>query len=166
MHEYVTDAVVLAKEPAGEYDVRVSLYTRDLGKVVAKVTSARKIVSKLSPHLEPLSLTNVRLVKKGGFQLVDAIRHGALPRAQLAAASLINRVVLEGEPDARLWELAACGSASIQELLRVLGFGVESASCDRCGGEPHAFLFDDAAYLCGNCLLGSVPRGEYLRLSS
>ena len=43
--EYYTQALVLAKEPTGESDSQVFLYTSDLGLVIAKAVGARKIVS-------------------------------------------------------------------------------------------------------------------------
>ena len=75
MIEQVTEAVVLDKEFTYDAHVRVHLFTKECGKIVAKATSARKITSKLGPHLEPLLVSTVRYVQQRGLpQLIDALR--------------------------------------------------------------------------------------------
>jgi DNA repair protein RecO len=65
MHEYVTKAFILSTEPAGEANLRVTMFTQSSGKVVALARSARKPKAKLTAHLQPLSISRVRLRKKG-----------------------------------------------------------------------------------------------------
>ena len=55
MLEYETRAIVLAKRTAGETDGRIALYTEELGKVDVIAKGLKKIIAKLSHHLEPLS---------------------------------------------------------------------------------------------------------------
>jgi len=74
LSEFFTEAIVLDREELGEFDSRIFLYTKILGKVAARAQSARKITSKLSAHIEPLNLVNARLVYGKNFQLVDALR--------------------------------------------------------------------------------------------
>ena len=62
MQEYVTDALVLKKEPLRDFDARYYFFTKKFGKLKGKATSARKIVSKLAGHLEPGTLAKVRFV--------------------------------------------------------------------------------------------------------
>jgi len=74
MQEYVTEAVVLDTVPSAELDVRVSLFTKKFGKLVARAKSVKKITSKLAGHLEPGNIIKIRLVEKKGLQLVDALK--------------------------------------------------------------------------------------------
>lgn len=151
MIEYVTEAVVLDKEPVGETDVRVFLYTRHFGKVAAKAKSARKIISKLNSHLEPLNLVQVRLVEKNGLQVADALRFGRLPEDQLRQLRLIHELTPEFEADAMLWS-AILSRAGENVLLKILGFDGQFAVCGRCGdNQGLVFLVSELNYFCGHC---------------
>ena len=56
-----------------EADSLITFYTKDFGKVGAKAKGAKRIVSKLSAHLEPLNFVLVRLIEGRGFQIADAL---------------------------------------------------------------------------------------------
>ncbi|MDP2650779.1 MAG: recombination protein O N-terminal domain-containing protein, partial [bacterium] len=73
MKEYFTPGIVLDREPRNELDEAITIYTKDLGKVRAFTKSSRKITSKLSGHLTPGRLANIRLVERNKLQLVDAL---------------------------------------------------------------------------------------------
>src|SRR3989338_5393108 len=105
--EYYTQALVLAKEPTGESDSQVFLYTSDLGLVIAKAVGARKIVSKLAGHLEPPNFIAVRLFQKIPFQIVDALKISTLPKGKNWASILdiIKQLTAEGQPDPELWRM-------------------------------------------------------------
>jgi recombinational DNA repair protein (RecF pathway) len=164
MREYVTEAIVLKKEPVREFDTRLSLYTRELGKVRAVATSARKPLSKLSPHVEPLSIVEVRLAEKGGMQLTDALRKGTLPKKHIGVLALLDTVLETGERDDRLWSLLT-RDFNLAEVLSVLGFDPNFAVCESCGNaEPDTFLFKDAEYLCARCVPYAISREEYVVL--
>lgn len=106
MAEYFTEALVLDKQDLGELDARVFLFTEKLGKVRAKITSARKITSKLSSHLEPLNWIKVRLVeRKNDFQVADALRIGKFPDTEIAGLELIKELGAENQPEPHLWLL-------------------------------------------------------------
>ena len=64
MTEYLSEAVVLDKETSGDLDIRVSMFTKKFGKLKVRAKSARRIVSKLSPHLEPGNVAQVRIIEK------------------------------------------------------------------------------------------------------
>src|SRR3989344_7862372 len=122
MREYFTEAVVLYKEPLYEIDERVFLYTKDLGKVVAKVTSGRRITSKLSPHLEPLNLVKVRLVYKNSFQVADVLKFGKLSHNNFNLLRLVKNSVINESPDQELWEFLYNSEDSSIKALTILGF--------------------------------------------
>lgn len=166
MKEYVTEAVVLDKEPQGESDLRVSLFTEALGKVQAKVTSGRKITSKLAPHLEPLNIVSVRLVQKSGLVVTDALKVGTLPRESIKSLALLEGALMPQSRDYRLW-LKIKEGAPVKELLGLLGFDPAFASCVTCGaGYPDYFYAPESIYVCGNCVpIGASVNSGYVEVS-
>jgi len=166
MREYVTEAIVLDKEPSGEGDTKVFLYTQSLGKVVAKAKSARKITSKLAAHLEPLSFIKLRLIEKNGFQVADALKENRLSSSRLKILRLINSLVLEGQPDYHLWSLLKTGVNSPSAFLKILGFDPMLATCATCSrGRPEYFSFLDQGYFCKNCLPRTLDSKIYIGLN-
>ncbi|MBI2024912.1 MAG: recombination protein O N-terminal domain-containing protein [Candidatus Harrisonbacteria bacterium] len=156
--EFYTKAVVLDKEPDGEADSRVFLYTEAFGKIIGRATSARKIVSKLSAHLEPLNLIDIKIVQKNRFQIVDALKIAALPtnRETLAALNLVKELAPEGEPDLDLWGVLAGKNPDGEQILGVLGFDKKFASCGICGSASlKHFLIGDLIYSCPACFFKS-----------
>lgn len=159
MREYVSDAIVLDREGIGEADARVVFYTEKFGRVSARVTSARRITSKLSAHLEPGLAVRVRLVEKRGaenggvwFQVTDAlgVKRLALPSAVLR---LVAELGAEGEQDLALWHALARGRATVRETLSLLGFDPRHAACEQCGvPDPAKFSARSAAYFCDECV--------------
>jgi recombinational DNA repair protein (RecF pathway) len=60
---YSTEAIVLRLIPQGEANYDVVLFTRDLGKVVARAQSARKQESKMRMHLTRFRIVTVDIVR-------------------------------------------------------------------------------------------------------
>ncbi len=173
--EAVTEAIVLDKEDSGEADSRIFLYTKDFGKVIAKATGIRKIVSKLASHLEPLDYLNVRLVSKAdnisegrGLQITDALLIESKKghnsgneenfRNALKTSYFISRAVPNGAPDNDLWnflhKIRIEGvKSSIQETLEFLGFGASFASCELCSkSAPEYFYSKNNMFVCQSCM--------------
>ena len=168
MREHFTEAIVLTREPSLEQDIRVSLYTRTLGKVSAKITSGRRVTSKLSPHLDILHIAKVRLVETGGFQVADALRVGSLPSTfeSFRAVHVVEQSVVSLQPDFRLWSALRHGNNTLRRALVVLGFDPSLASCVRCGyARPRYFSIWDSDYTCSWCFtsIGS-PFQNYVDL--
>ncbi len=68
-----TEAFVIKKFYCGDFDRIYLLLTEELGKISALAKSSSKINSKLSPHLENLSLTTVMLATgSAGYRLAGA----------------------------------------------------------------------------------------------
>lgn len=174
MNEIVTEAIVLDKEDLREFDNRIFLYTKDLGRVTAKATSSRKIVSKLASHLEPLSYINVRLIGKRdnisegrGFQVADAliIKKQELNdeelRNALRVAHFISKAVPDGSIDNELWDFLQniCikgKSCSIRGVLGFLGFRSDFAVCELCSySKPNYFYPRNNMFVCDNCIVNS-----------
>jgi recombinational DNA repair protein (RecF pathway) len=163
--EYVTEAIVLDKLPAGEQDLRVVFFTPSRGKLTAHVTSGRKITSKLSPHLEPLKLSVVRFIEKVRLTAVDALTIRSLPRGNLSAVRLLAAALPDHEPDMRLWHLLITGELGAPTALKLLGFDPRFSTCTICGrGEPAHFDLHDLSYICEPCLPHSVRPSSYVSI--
>jgi len=154
--EYITHAIVLDKEPLNETDARVFLYTQELGRITAKIISARKIISKLNGHLEPLNLVWIRLIKKNIFQVADALKVGALSQNNLAVLRLIKELTADSQPDLELWSLIQRNELTEEKVLRILGFDKQFATCQLCGSSQQLFFsITDLVYFCQNCKMTS-----------
>lgn len=150
MQEYGGEALVLRKEPQSECDSRVSLYMKRYGKLVAKAKSARKITSKLSAHLEPGNISEIRLVEKNDLHVVDALKKNKLdinPRDLY----LIDRILSEADPDPEFWRLLSSGRFNWNRALSILGWDPKEASCS-CGLSPRAFDISKQEFFCKNCV--------------
>jgi recombinational DNA repair protein (RecF pathway) len=166
MLEQVTQAIVLDKEFTTDAHVRVHLFTRDAGKIMAKATSARKIASKLSAHLEPLSVSTVRFVQKNHMPMViDALRFGKLPLTALTNARIVRELAPEWEPDSELWDmLAAQTPPSPAAMLAVLGYDPTFAACEWCAAPPDYFSFRTQLFICARCLPHYAQPADCVRL--
>ncbi|MFA6354520.1 MAG: recombination protein O N-terminal domain-containing protein [Candidatus Paceibacterota bacterium] len=183
---YFPEAVVLAKDSVGEADSRVFLYAKDFGKLVAKARSARKITSKLSSHLEPGNLIQVRLVEKNGLQVVDALKTGKV-EINFPDLFFLNEVLHEADYDLAVWgELTAnCPSTQLgasksqianhdkiepkfswTKVLKILGWDPEQASCGICKrNKPYSFNINEQSFICENCVFDteSLPKNFWGR---
>ncbi len=162
MTEYFTEALVLDTEDSAELDKSIYLYTKELGKVVAKAKSIRKITSKLAAHLQPLSFVKVRLVEKNGFRVVDALAFERIRVSQQALflVQFIKEMTFELQSDKNLWllikkipqDLRDNKKTSYQSLLRVLGFAPDFARCNVCGSKFIAYFSKtEQIFLCRRC---------------
>ena len=162
MIEYFTKALVLDQENSGEFDKLIFLYTEDLGKVIAKAKSIRKITSKLASQLEPLNFVRARLVEKNGFQVVDALAFNKVKVSQpaLELVRFIKEMTSELQPDRKLWllirrtfqNLKNNKKFSYESLLRALGFAPDFARCNVCGGKFVAYFSkSEQVFLCRVC---------------
>ncbi len=167
MREFYTEALVLNRENSGEFDKRITLYTKTFGKLTAKVKSARKITSKLSGHLEPLNFIKARIIERGGFQLVDALKAGnlALSLKSLRVLKLINGLSNRLEQDLSLWELIASGKANIKSVLKILGFDAKFAVCDHCGSAPELFSLSGLTFYCLACIGDNFSTDNFFPIS-
>lgn len=173
MKEYLTQAIVLRVSPRGEFDRFLDLYTKVLGRVGARVIGGRRILSKLSPHLQDLTLINVRLVKKGGFTVTDALEQDRFlslkknPRDFVKAQDLIfliRELVPKAAPDLRLWHEVAralqTDNWNFRVFLKLLGYDPAGAACEICGAKKvAAFYPGDQSFLCFKCS-GKFPKNK------
>ncbi len=180
MQELYTRAWVLSREPAGEADELVSLYTESYWKVRARAKSIRKITSKVSSQLQPLSFSKIRLIRrngpKDGFAVLDALLDDDLSllletkTLLLPIARMVTDMASEWESDRNIWEFIVRISKEPQEiksmqrdLLGILGFDVRHAECAVCydTGVPHAFVPRRHEFVCAACA-SRMPREELI----
>jgi len=154
---------VLYKESIGENNSEYSVFTWDVGKVKARATGSRKILSRLAGHLEPGTLTTVRIIRKnaeGRFRVVEALQEykTRLP-AVIKTLSLTDDLTPLEEPDIKLFSLLknlvlrGMDSGTNAALLKLLGFDPKTAKCGACGSEEIAYFHsEDIMFLCASCL--------------
>ena len=161
MQERVTLALVLSFEQTGERDGRVVLYTEHDGKVVARARSLYAPRAKLVSHLQPGTISLVRLVEKKGVQIVDALVQKRLIAGStetikaveyLAILTMLAELTHPNQPDPALWRVIEQGRLASRELLRILGFDAAHAQCQGCEKlQPSYFLLRDLSYICKGC---------------
>ena len=151
MQEYVTEAIIIGKEPLRDLDGRYSVFTKRFGKIIGKTTSSRKITSKLSAHLEPGTMSRVRFIERNGTQIVDALKISRLPFA-LPDLHLLNTILPEAMPDLELWDMFSTGRFTWRDTLRILGWDPNGADCGICHRlEVAAFHIPRQEFLCLTC---------------
>lgn len=166
MVEHYTEAIVMSREPKGELDGVLILYTKDLGKVIAKAKSIRRITSKLSGHLTLGSMAKVRIVEANGngHQLIDALSsRSKITLGSLRFLDFINKLTPVGVPDPRLWhELDRALSedriskTSYRQVISVIGYDAGNAPCDNCRTIQIAYFAPrDIMFLCSRCFFNS-----------
>lgn len=110
-----TEGIILQRQDAREYDLVVTAYTKDFGKLKFSAVSARKITSKLRGGLEPLCFSELEFIEgRSRLVVTDAqakeryrtIR-GDLVRLQAAFQILdsVDRLIQGQEADAGVWIL-------------------------------------------------------------
>lgn len=147
MYEHVTPALVLARYPRGEADLRFSLFTRELGRVMATAVSARKVTSKLAPHLQEGGVSSVRIVEQHDVRVVDALTVKTGIRT-LEECLLLDRILPEHVPEPEVWKLATQPHIAWGEVLAALGWDPAHGACQVCGKAPVAFTVRNQSFLC------------------
>ncbi len=165
MREHLTEVLVLDKYASNETDLTVDLYTKELGRVKAKITSGQKITSKLSPHLEPLTFSLVRLTEKKGFVVADALTKDSLSHFRkspvsfakaLKLISAMRELIYSEEIDPKLWfwlkKSLPKKEISYNQFLKILGYDPKLAQCRKCHSKfIKYFLVEDQIFLCRSC---------------
>ena len=114
MREIFTRAIVLERNDSGEIDGRVVLFSEEYGKIVARVKSLRKITTKSSGHLQPLTFVKVRLSKlsgiRDGYTIIDCMQDDQMVGLEtgkkhnlLSLMEFLSAFIFEGQKDKQLW---------------------------------------------------------------
>ena len=151
MHEYYSEAVVLDTEPLGELNIRVAFFTKRFGKITARAKSARKITSKLTPHLQSGNLVAARIIEKSGLQVVDALKNRRLLH-ESPNLHLLSKLLPEAEADDHLWEMLISSRWNWRTVLARLGWDPGQAKCYACKtGKPDFFEVRSQEFFCSAC---------------
>lgn len=124
---YTTDAILLGIRESGEHDVLASFFTRDFGKVTAKVRGARKQTTKQGNFLHSFARTRMSFILgKGGAILAgvtseqeysaigdDLIAHGYAT----SFLSLCDKLIYEYAADEGLWNVMDKALASANSIV-------------------------------------------------
>lgn len=177
MIEFFTSGIVLDKSTADEDDGFFVIFTEDLGKIYGQATSSRKIISKLSPHLEPASFSKLRLAQKAPgsvFKIVDALVEIRQPKIKIIKMlHFVNQMTPTFQPDRSLFNFLKEKITSkrpnddwLKDVLKILGFDPYYATCDYCGCQEVAyFVNQDIIFLCRSCVQKtSYPPEELTQL--
>lgn len=108
-------AIIINRSDYRENDSLLTVYTKDFGKLSLVARGAKKLSSKLSGHLEPLSLVDILIIKGKGFDYIgSALGRQAflgikddLNKLYFAGSALrsFNILVRDNQPDERLFLL-------------------------------------------------------------
>lgn len=172
MKEFYSKAIVLERRDAGEVDGIVSLFTEDFGKISAWAKSVKKIKSKLSGHLQPLTFIKVRLIQRpgprDGWAIVDCMRDDDFSNFNtyqrydlLPIIYFLNRHLFEFQTDRKLWAFLKNIFSSkydyfqtARALVTIMGFDPSKSSCALCRSDAiTAFHGNDQVFLCSKCAL-------------
>lgn len=188
MPTFHATGIVLRVSPTREDDRRASIYTKEHGKIEVFARSARRLQSKLSPHLEPLTLVDC-FVARGradhlaGIERQDRFTGVRQSLEQLTAAmwatELVDALTRPDHADPRIFRLLqiwitmveAIGDERMPEQLRLafvvtlfnyLGHGPQCTHCVKCKkGADHEWLFTarDGGIVCRACRSRAAPGG-------
>lgn len=165
MQEFVTDALVLGIRSFSNKDRQVDLFTKDFGRIKARVKSGSKPTSKLSPHLDPLNKVVVRLFEKNRFTVTDVLtekrfedirKDKDLFSMALNILFLLRSIFPQEMPDRRLWHYLIAGledkKLGIETFLEILGYNPKLAPCFNCSNKGNnKFFVPDQLFVCHRC---------------
>ncbi|MDP3985356.1 MAG: DNA repair protein RecO, partial [bacterium] len=175
-----TTAFVLRTINQGEHDRRAHLYSLDRGKLDVFIKSARKFASKLTPHVEPLTIVDCyvargRIDHLAGVERLDRFSgvRGSLPRFAAAAwaAETVDLLTKWDHADPRIFHLLSSWCVFIDQLstdrvserlrlkffltlLSYLGYGLQWHACIKCRVSAHDYWAvqpTEGGVICGTC---------------
>jgi len=110
---YLTKTIILNRKPFREYDSKLTIYSKERGKIYLVARGARKIKSKLSGHIEPISCSNVMIIRGRNLDYAGSAFNinnfknlkNDYDKIICAAAGLnfVEKMVKEGEGDERIF---------------------------------------------------------------
>jgi DNA repair protein RecO (recombination protein O) len=88
-----SQAIILNRSDYRESDSLITCYTRNFGKLSLVARGTKKIKSKLAGHLEPISLTDILIIKGKGF---DYVGSALMADAYLGIKDNLNKIYYAG----------------------------------------------------------------------
>lgn len=184
-----TEGIVLKSFAYGEADLIMTYLTRDFGQVRAFATSARKIRSRFSGSLEPLTHARISLRGKEDATLPRLTQSDILTSFQplrenfqcfgrvSGMLELTMLLVPEAQPDHNAFDLLLGMLGQMQldctdtaalmyriRLLKLAGFPPRLGSCLKCGAPGSAgFDVSQGSVLCASCAQARGVRTDRLK---
>lgn len=179
--DFQTQGVVLSYQDHGESDRVITVYSGDLGKIYATGRGVKKIKAKLAGHLELFNLIDLQLILKrnNNFLITSAVNIDSFPSIKnsvkkiniaFAISELTEKIVLEGQEDARIFNLITHSLKSLNDssknceliyyyfafrTLEFLGYRPELKKCVECqkSVSPKViyFSFKHGGTTCSRC---------------
>lgn len=173
--EIIVTALVLDREPAREYDELVHLYTREFGYLIVRAISSRKINSKFSAHIDPLTRVQARIVHGQSFTLTDIVSENRFQNIRdnrveyantLKIFSFIKKFFPRESGSDQMWEVLNKnleeGKVVTKLFLSALGFDARHAICTKCNKQKATkFYTGTQTFFCNVCS-SKMPVGEVL----
>jgi DNA repair protein RecO (recombination protein O) len=91
---FSSKAIILNRYDWREADRLVSVYTQEYGRLSLLARGARKFSSKLAAHLEPISLSQILIIKGKGF---DYVGSALMSEAFLGIKEDLNKLYFAGQ---------------------------------------------------------------------
>ena len=174
------EAIVIRRRPSKEWDLSVTLFALEQGKLTATARGARRPASKLGPSLQPFCRNEVVLRRYGErshtcallkSRCLESNQKIAVDMLGFSVAAVLAEAVEAGtewwHPQPELYNALAealrrignggrelVGVRFLVELLADLGFGLHLEHCSACGKESTAPAFlspSDGGILCSDC---------------
>lgn len=112
---YNINAIVLFRQPFKEFDDRVTVYSPEIGLKELVVRGTKKVLSKLSGHIEPLSLSSLMVVRGKQYDYAGTVvssdcfqnlkKDFRKVMAAGRAAKMFRDFMKQDYPDAELYDL-------------------------------------------------------------
>jgi DNA repair protein RecO (recombination protein O) len=159
---YRASAIILSSQPFREYDGKKTIYSLEKGRLDLIARGVKRVKSKLAAHLEPLSLSEIMVIRGRKFDYVGAVasRNCYLSiKKDLAALEAVgrgvrifNKLVSQEEGDKTVFfllknfldflnqeaknsqkdSLEIWADFFILKLLAILGYEPEMSNCLKC----------------------------------
>ncbi|MFA4941085.1 MAG: DNA repair protein RecO [Patescibacteria group bacterium] len=159
---YRASAIILSSQPFREYDGRKIIYSLEKGRLSLVARGVKRMKSKLAAHLEPLSLSEIMVIRGRQFDYIGAaisrncylsIKNNLSAIKTAGRAIMIfNKLVSQEEGDKRVFSLLKIfldflnkeaknsqddsleiwADFFILKLLAVLGYEPEMNNCLKC----------------------------------
>ncbi|MFB6212528.1 MAG: DNA repair protein RecO [Candidatus Magasanikbacteria bacterium] len=177
MQEVVINGIILAKESFSSEDEKVKIFSQKLGLLKAYVRSGAKIKSKLSPHLEPVTLSKIRLFKKHRFTVTDALLRSRFKKIRrnsnkmgraLDITCILKSLLPQLAERRKLWNYLIksfyTGELIVEVFLKELGYDPVSANCFNCKSkEVEIFFPEDQIFFCQKCS-NKIPQKKKVKI--
>lgn len=178
---YTEQAVVLQRRPFRSYDYRVSLYTKEHGKIEAIARGALRPQSRLAAHLEPLTLVDVMVITGQLPYVGGAVSRNCFPHCKAdfdkimssgQAIALVNRWLKDYISDEQIFTLTTdfltilnqhtakkewydwLSHVYLFKVLAALGYRLNIAYCHNCDTkiQSEAYLScQSQGLVCSHC---------------